>query len=98
MPDPRDHDCRDAYAEDLRRTGFSGNGLLREKSPAPVFYNPLLSALPADICGEGRPGRQDDEVSFGIPAVDHQLNYSGLVEFPVDAGEQQVRDAVEHGL
>jgi imidazolonepropionase-like amidohydrolase len=35
---------------------------------------------------------------LGLPSVDHNLDYSGVVEFPIEATEQQVREAVDRAI
>jgi imidazolonepropionase-like amidohydrolase len=90
---------RDAYAEDLRRTGQLRDRLNQGEIPGPRFVQSIVVGPPGGYLLE-KVGMVMKWMrsSLGIPSVDHALSYSGGVEFPVEASEQQVRDAVDRAI
>jgi imidazolonepropionase-like amidohydrolase len=90
---------RDAYAEDLRRTRHLRNRINQREIPGPRFLQSIVVGPTGGYLLE-KVGTVMKWMrsSLGIPSVDHALPYSGGVEFPVEATEQQVRDAVDRAI
>jgi imidazolonepropionase-like amidohydrolase len=90
---------RDAYAEDLRRTRQLRKRISKGEIPGPRFLQSIVVGPPGgyllEKVGLVMKGMRS---ALGIPSVDHALAYSGGVEFPVDASEQVVRDAVDRAI
>jgi imidazolonepropionase-like amidohydrolase len=90
---------RDAYAEDLRRTRQLQERIAKGEIPGPRFLQSIVVGPPGGYLLE-KVGTVMKWMrsTLGIPAVDHSLPYSGGVEFPLEASEQQVRDAVDRAI
>jgi imidazolonepropionase-like amidohydrolase len=90
---------RDAYAEDLRRTRQLKERINKGELPGPRFLQSIVVGPPGGYLLEkvGLVMRWMRS-ALGIPSVDHNLDYSGGVEFPVEATEQQVREAVDRAI
>ena len=90
---------RDAYAEDLRRTRQLRERINRGEIPGPRFLQSIVVGPPGGYLLE-KVGliMRWMRSALGIPSVAHTLEYSGGVEFPVEAGEQQVREAVDRAI
>ena len=90
---------RDAYAEDLRRTRQLRERISKGEIPGPRFLQSIVVGPPGGYLLEkvGLVMRWMRS-ALGIASVDHNLDYSGGVEFPVEATEQQVRDAVDRAI
>ena len=90
---------RDAYAEDLRRTRQLRDRINQGEIPGPRFLQSIVVGPPGGYLLEkvGLMMRRMRS-ALGIASVDHNLDYSGGVEFPVEATEKQVRDAVDRAI
>jgi imidazolonepropionase-like amidohydrolase len=90
---------RDAYAEDLRRTRLLRERISKGEIPGPRFLQSIVVGPPGGYLLEkvGLVARWMRS-ALGIPSVSHTLPYSGGVEFPIEASEQQVRDAVDKAI
>ncbi len=90
---------RDAYAEDLRRTRQLRERISKREIPGPRFLQSIVVGPPGGYLLE-RVGLVMHWMrsALGIASVDHNLDYSGGVEFPVEADEQRVRDAVDRAI
>jgi len=90
---------RDAYAEDLRRTRRLRERIAKGEISGPRFLQSIVVGPPGGYLLEKvGPVMKLMRSALGIPSVDHTLPYSGGVEFPVEASEQQVRDAVDRAI
>ncbi|MEW6185928.1 MAG: amidohydrolase family protein [Thermodesulfobacteriota bacterium] len=90
---------RDAYAEDLRRTRRLREKINKGVIPGPRFLQSIVVGPPGGYLLEkvGTVMRWMRS-ALGVPPVDHNLPYSGGVEFPIEATEQQVREAVDRAI
>ncbi len=90
---------RDAYAEDLRRTRFLRERITKGEIPGPRFLQSIVVGPPGGYLLE-RVGlvMRWMRSALGMASVAHNLDYSGGVEFPVEATKQQVRDAVDRAI
>jgi imidazolonepropionase-like amidohydrolase len=90
---------RDAYTEDLRRTRTVRERISKGEMPGPRFLQAVAVGPPGGYLTE-KVGlvMKWMRSALGIPPLDHELEYSGVVEFPIDATEQQVRDAVNRAI
>jgi imidazolonepropionase-like amidohydrolase len=91
---------RDAAVEDLRTTQALRSRIARGEIPGPrilqavavapsgSYLATVLSFIPRIMRG----------VVLGMPAVDHGDKEAGVLEFPTDADESQVRDAVDRAI
>jgi imidazolonepropionase-like amidohydrolase len=90
---------RDTWAADLRKAW-----VLRER----INNNEIVGPRIMQAVAVGPPGGYLTEKhnmimkwtrsKMGIPTIDYGLEYSGTVEFDVNATEQQVRDAVDRAI
>ncbi|MBN1382063.1 MAG: amidohydrolase family protein [Deltaproteobacteria bacterium] len=90
---------RDAYAENLGRTRLLRERISKGEIPGPRFLQSVVVGPPGSYLLEkvGMVSRWMRS-ALGLVTVSHELDYSGGVEFPVEASEQQVRDAVNRAI
>lgn len=90
---------RDAYAEDLRKTRLLRERIQKGEIPGPRFLQYVVVGPTGGYLLE-KVGWMMAKMraSLGIPPVDHALPYSGGVEFPPEAGEKEVREAVDRAV
>jgi imidazolonepropionase-like amidohydrolase len=90
---------RDAFTEDLRRVRTLRDRITRGEIPGPRIIQSVVVGPPGGYLTE-KPGliMRWMRKALGAVPVDHNLEYCGVVEFPVDANPQQVRDAVDRAI
>jgi len=90
---------RDAYAEDLRKTRRLRERIQKGEIPGPRFLQSVVVGPSGGYLLE-KVGWVMVKMrsSLGIPPVDHSLPYSGGVEFPPQATEEEVRAAVDRAV
>ena len=86
---------RDAYSEDLRPSWALREMISAGKIPGPRFLQSVLVGPPNSYLAEryGLEARLLGSI-IGLSKLDHARHEAGVVEFPINATEQQVRDAV----
>jgi imidazolonepropionase-like amidohydrolase len=86
---------RDAYSEDLRSSWALRRMISTGKIPGPRFLQSVVVGPPNSYLAEkyGLAMRL-----LGASKLDHTRREAGVVEFPVNATEQQVRDAVNRAI
>jgi imidazolonepropionase-like amidohydrolase len=86
---------RDAYSEDLRSSWTLREMISTGKIPGPRFLQSVVVGPPNSYLAEkyGLAMRL-----LGASTLDHNRREAGVVEFPVNATEQQVRDAVNRAI
>lgn len=86
---------RDAYSEDLRSSWALREMISTGKIPGPRFLQSVVVGPPNSYLAE----KYGLAMRFlGAPKLDHTRHEAGVVEFPVNATEQQVRDAVNRAI
>lgn len=90
---------RDAYIEDLRCNRALREGISKGEIPGPRFLQAVVVGPPGGYLTEkyGLVMRLL-RTAWGIPPLDHLKDEAGVVEFPIDATEEQVRDAVDRAI
>jgi imidazolonepropionase-like amidohydrolase len=82
---------RDAWWPDLR-----ANRVLKERISKRELLGPrILQAVAVGLSGSYLQEKLPAFVKLGVPQVDPSEEYAGVVAFPIDATEKQVRDAVD---
>lgn len=96
---------RDAYTEDLRTTQKLKEEIHKGKIPGPRIVQAVVVAPPGGYLTQKYPLAIQLIASafginkvFGIAQMDHSRVESGVVEFPVDATEKQVGEAVNRAI
>ncbi|MFC1848198.1 amidohydrolase family protein [Chloroflexota bacterium] len=90
---------RDAFSEDLRPTVALKERIARGELPGPRIIQSVIVGPPGSYLAE-KYGivMRSLRSALGLPAVEHSRRESGVVEFPVEATESQVRDAVDRAV
>jgi imidazolonepropionase-like amidohydrolase len=90
---------RDAFSEDLRSSWALRGMISLGKIPGPRFLQSVLVGPPNSYLAEkyGLAMRLLGS-TIGISKLDHARHEAGVVEFPINATEQQVRDAVDRAI
>jgi len=90
---------RDAYSEDLRSSWALREMISAGKIPGPRFLQSVLVGPPNSYLAEkyGLAMRLLGS-TIGVSKLDHERHEAGVVEFPINASEQQVRDAVDRAI
>jgi imidazolonepropionase-like amidohydrolase len=90
---------RDAYTANLRTTTALTDSISKCKMRGPRITQAVVVGPPGSYLAESYGlGMRFLRSVTGIPTVDHSRRESGVVVFPVDATEQQVRDAVDRAI
>jgi imidazolonepropionase-like amidohydrolase len=90
---------RDAYTEDQRTRDGIINRITSGEIPGPRIQRAILVGPPGSYLAEKYGfGIKIMRSAIGLPTLDHFHPSSGIMEFPVDANEQQVRDAVDRAI
>jgi imidazolonepropionase-like amidohydrolase len=90
---------RDAYTEDQRTRDGIINRIASGEIPGPRVQKAIVVGPPGSYLAEKYGfGMKIMRSAIGIPTLDHFHPSSGIMEFPVDANEQQVRDAVDRAI
>jgi imidazolonepropionase-like amidohydrolase len=90
---------RDAMAEDLRRTRLVRDRIAKGEIPGPRLLQAVVVGPPGGYFTEKYNLVMKWMRSLiGLRPLDHELEYAGVVEFPIDATDQQVRDAVDRAI
>jgi len=90
---------RDAYSEDLRSSWALREMTSAGRIPGPRFLQSVLVGPPNSYLAEeyGLAMRLLAS-TIGASKLDHARHEAGVVEFPINATEQQVRDAVDRAI
>lgn len=90
---------RDAYIEDLRPNRALREGISKGEIPGPRFLQAVVVGPPGGYLTE-KSGllMRLMRSALGMPPFDHSRAEAGVVEFPIDATEKQVRDAVDRAI
>jgi len=90
---------RDAYAEDLRHIQELRERIDKNELKGPRVMQAVVVGPPGGYLTE-KYGfvMKSMRSALGIPPLDHELDYSGVVEFPIDATTDQVRDTVNRAI
>jgi len=90
---------QDAYCEDLRLNRELKEKIVAGDIPGPRIKQAVVVGPTGSYFAEkyGWFIRKMRSV-LGVPTTDHTLKGSGVVEFPVNASETQVRDAVDRAI
>ena len=91
---------RDAYSEDLRASMALREMISKGRIPGPRFLQSVVVGPPNSYLAEkyGLAMRLFGRVVGMTRTIDHSRREAGVVEFPIDATEQQVRDAVDRAI
>jgi len=91
---------RDAYSEDLRSSAALRERISNGEIPGPRFLQSVSVGPPNSYLAEkyGLAMRLLGSMVGLTRTIDHSRREAGVVEFPVDATEQQVRDAVDRAI
>jgi len=91
---------RDAYSEDLRASWALRERISAGKIPGPRFLQSVVVGPPNSYLAEkyGLAMRIFGRAVGLTRTIDHSRPEAGVVEFPVDATDQQVRDAVDRAI
>ncbi|MCP4754434.1 MAG: amidohydrolase family protein [Proteobacteria bacterium] len=90
---------RDAYTEDQRTRNAVVDRIAAGEIPGPRIQRAVLVGPPGSYLAEKYGfGMKMMRSAIGLPTLDHFHPASGIMEFPVDANEQQVRDAVDRAI
>jgi len=90
---------RDAYSEDLRASSTLRDRISEGRMLGPRIQQAVVVGPPGSYLAERYgTGMRLLRSAMGIPTLDHSREESGVVEFPVNATEQQVRDAVDRAI
>jgi len=82
---------RDAWEPDLRENRVLKEQISKGKIPGPRILQSVAVGLPGSYLQEKSSLRS----KFLMPSADPSKDYAGSVAFPMNANEQQVRDAVD---
>ncbi len=93
---------RDAYTEDLRATRTLRKEISKGEIPGPRIMQSVVVGPPGSYLIQ-KYGLAKQYIAsalgltkaFGIAKMDHSRMEAGVVEFPIDATEKQVREAVD---
>ncbi len=90
---------RDAWAVDLRRVRAIRERIQKNELAGPRIMQAVAVGPPGGYLTEkyGLVMRRTRSM-MGVPTIDYGLEYSGTVEFDLNASEQQVRDAVDRAI
>jgi len=90
---------RDAYSEDLRSSSALKEMISAGRIPGPRFLQSVVVGPPNSYLAEkyGLAMRLLGS-RMGATKIDHSRREAGVVEFPLNATEQQVRDAVDRAI
>lgn len=90
---------RDAWAADLRKVRTLRKRIQGKELPGPRITISVAVGPPGGYLTE-KYGliMKWARSMMGAPAIDYGLAYSGTIEFPIDATEQRVRDAVNRAI
>ncbi len=90
---------RDAYSEDLRATRTLKDRISTGAMPGPRILQAVVVGPPGSYLAERYgPVMRLLRSFMGMTTLDHSTHASGVVEFPMDATGQQVRDAVDRAI
>jgi len=90
---------RDAYSEDLRASMALREMISKGKIPGPRFLQSVVVGPPNSYLAEKYGLVMRMLLStMGASKLDHSRREAGVVEFPIDATEQQVRGAVDRAI
>jgi len=85
---------RDAWEADLRENRTLKERISRGEIPGPRILQSVAVGLPGSYLQE----KGSLKSKFLMPSADPSKVYAGSVAFPMDANEQQVRDAVDRAI
>jgi len=96
---------RDAYTEDLRVTRTLREDVSKGEMPGPRIVQSIVVGPPGSYLAQ-KYGLAKQLIAsalglnkaFGIAKMDHSRIEAGVVEFPVDATEKQVREVVDRAI
>lgn len=90
---------RDAWAADLREARFIRKRIQNNEIIGPRIMQAVAVGPPGGYLTEKHNMIMKwTRSKMGVPTIDYGLEYSGTVEFDVNATEQQVRDAVDRAI
>jgi len=90
---------RDCYTEDQRILDGIINRIASGEIPGPRILKAIVVGPPGSYMAEKYGfGMKIMRSSIGIPTLDHAHPASGILEFSINANEQQVRDAVNRAI
>ena len=90
---------RDAYTEDQRTRDGIINRITSGEIPGPRVQRSIVVGPPGSYLAEKYGfGMKMMRSAIGVPTLDHFHPSSGIMEFPIDANDQQVRDAVDRAI
>jgi imidazolonepropionase-like amidohydrolase len=85
---------RDAWEPDLRENRALKERISKGEVPGPRILQAVAVGLPGSYLQE----RSSLKSKFLMPSADPSKYYAGSVAFPMNANEQQVRDAVDRAI
>jgi imidazolonepropionase-like amidohydrolase len=90
---------RDSYSENLFDTQHLKNKIEQGKIPGPRIQQAVVVGPKGSYFAE-EPSlkRRISRSMVGVSTIDHSRNEAGVIEFPVDADEQMIRDAVDRAI
>ncbi|MBM3118061.1 MAG: amidohydrolase family protein [Chloroflexi bacterium] len=90
---------RDAWGDDLRPSRALRDRIFRKEIWGPRILQAVVVTQPGGYMSpKVTPMVRLLYYALGMPIVDHEKDYSGVVVFPMDANERQVRDAVDRAI
>lgn len=90
---------RDAWAADLRKSRRLRQRIQNKEIMGPRIMQGVAVGPPGGYLTEKHNRIMKwTRAQMGVPAIDYGIEYCGSVEFDINAGEQQVRDAVDRAI
>jgi len=90
---------RDSYTEDLSATHRLKNDIGRGEIPGPRIQQAVVVGPSGSYFAEKvNITQRISRFCVGVPTTDHSKKNTGVIEFPVDASEQLVRDTVDRAI
>lgn len=90
---------RDAYTDDLRPNRLLNDRINRGEIPGPRIQQAVVvGALGGYLSPDPRGLKKKLLTLMGLGDFNYEIGHSGVVAFPVDAGEQTVRDSVKRAV
>ena len=90
---------RDSYTENLTATQRLKSKIERGKIPGPRIQQAVVVGPSGSYFAEKVNFTQRiSRYSVGVPTIDHAKKNAGVIEFPVNASEQMVRDTVDRAI
>jgi len=90
---------RDACTEDLRRARAVKDRISSGEMPGPRILQSVVVGPPGGYLTEKYGWvMKRMRSALGAAPIDHELDYSGVIEFPVNASPERVRDTVDRAI